>query len=202
MPGVGPDEVAPIDSIEDDFQRKKEEMRRVAKDCVVVIDNVPKIGPEKYDKLVGKLTPMFEKSARMRRDEQDKPRLTFIRNESGYTLGFAIAEYITPEEAYKAVASLNNFQLDRSHRFWACTAGELERLQHIPEEFVPPPPLPVSLKNRPNFKNWLLDERGRDQFMIRHNHETSVYWHDHIVKPQLVSSDSFFHSYKRQRGRR
>lgn len=190
MPGVGPDGVMPIDSIEDDFMRKKEEMYRVAKDCLVVIDNLPKIGPEKYEKLVNKLTPMFEKSARMRRDEQDAPRLTFVRADNGSTLGFALAEYITPEEAAKAVASLHNFQLDRSHRFWVCTAGELERLQSIKEEFVPPPPLPVTLKNRPNFKSWLLDERGRDQFMIRHNHETSVYWHDHIVKPQLVSSFS------------
>lgn len=188
MPGVGPEAVMPIDSIEDDFMRKKEEMHRVAKDCLVVVDNVPKIGPEKYEKLVKKLKPLFEKSARMRRDDQDASRLTFVRAENGSTLGFAFAEYITPEEAVKAVAALHNFQLDRSHRFWACTAGELERLQGIKEEFVPPPPLPVSLKNRPNFRSWLLDPRGRDQFIIRHNHETSVYWHDHVVKPQLVSS--------------
>lgn len=187
MPAVGPELSAGIDSLEEDFLRKREEMHRVSKECVVVIDNIPKIGPEKYARLVSKLTPLFEKFGSLRRDEHDKPRLNFVRNEDGSTVGYAIAEYITPEEAVKAITALHNFQLDRSHRFWACTAGHLERLQKIPNGFVPPPPLPTTLQNRPNLKSYLMDDRGRDQFMIRHNHETSIYWHDYIVKPELVS---------------
>lgn len=187
MPALGPSDDVAIDTMEEDFKRKREEMQRVAKDCVVVVDNVPKIGSEKYVRLVSKLTPKFEAVGELRRDKNGKPRLTFVQAKDGSTLGFAFAEYTTPEEAYKAMRALHNFQLDRVYKFWACTAGDLERLQSMPEQFVPPPPLPVTVSNRPNFKSWLLDERGRDQFMIRHEDETSIYWNDHIIKPQLVS---------------
>lgn len=189
MPGVGLDS-GPEDReqmVDDDFDKKREEMQRVAKDCVVVVDNIPKIGSDKFPRLVSILTTKFESMGRLRRDENDKPRLTFARSDDGSTLGFAFAEYISPEEAHKALALLHNFQLDRHHRFWACTAGDLEILQEVPEEFVPPPQMAITERDRPNFKSWLLDERGRDQFMIRHEDETSIFWHDHIVKPQLVS---------------
>lgn len=174
--------------LEEDFNRKREEMQRVAKDCVVVVDNVPKIGAEKFPRLVAKLTPRFEAAGRMRTGENEKPFLEFVQADDGSSLGYAIAEYISPEEAHKAMAQLHNFQLDRNHRFWACTAGDFERLQQMPDEFVPPAALPVTTKDRPNIKSWLLDERGRDQFMIRHQDEASIYWHDHVVKPQLVSN--------------
>lgn len=177
-------------SLEDDFRRKREEMQRVAKDCVLVIDNVPKIGPEKFQKLLAKLGQTFNKFGRMRRLDDGNPSLSLICSEDGHTAGYAFAEFVSPEEAQKAKQSLHNLQFDRSHRFWACTAGDLERLQDVSETFVPPAQLPVNLTppdQRPNFSSWLLDPRCRDQFMVRHEDTTSVYWHDHIVKPQLVS---------------
>lgn len=185
-------------ALQDDFNRKREEMQRVAKDCVVVVDNVPKIGAEKYPRLVSKLTPRFEAAGRLRRDGGDKPFLEFVQGEDGSSLGYAIAEYISPEEAHKAIALLHNFQLDRAHRFWACTAGDFERLQQMPDQFVPPQALPVTNRDRPNFKSYLLDERGREQFMIRHQDETSIYWHDHVVKPQLVSLCPIFFFFARK----
>lgn len=188
MPAVEIDARSIMDStMEEDFKRKREEMQGVAKDCVLIIDNIPKIGPEKYQKLFSKLSQTFEKFGHMRRSDDGSPLLTIVRNEDGHTLGFAFAEFVTPEEAHKAMTTLHNLQFDRSHRFWACTAGDLERLQDVPETFVPPPTSAVTSVDRPNFKSWLLDKRGRDQFMIRHEDTTSIYWNDHIMKPQLVS---------------
>lgn len=186
-PGMGPDPAhMPEVSIEDDFRRKREEMRHVAKDCVVVVDNIPKIKKDKYPKLVARLTPRFQEVGRLQEDEDGSPKVTFVVADNGSTLGFAFAEYITPEEAHKAVMGLHRHVLDRTHTFWACTASDLEQLQNVPAQFVPPAPLPIATTDRPNYKSWLLDSRGRDMFMIRHNDETNVYWHDHVVKPQLV----------------
>lgn len=178
------------EALEEDFDRKREEMHQVAKDRVLVVDNIPKIGPEKFQKLLSKLIQVFDKVGRLARDpNSDTPLLSLIRGDDGKgsTLGYAFAEFVTPEEAIKAMKSLHNLQFDRSHRFWACTAGDLERLQDVSEEFLPPPAPPVTMLDRPNFRSWLLDERGRDQFLIRHQDTTSVYWHDHVLKPQLVS---------------
>lgn len=187
MPAVEMDHTPMADSLEEDFARKREEMQRVAKDCVLVIDNVPKIGKEKYQKLSSKLAQTFEKFGRVRKGDDGEPSLTLVCGDDGATLGYAFVEFISPEEAHKAMASLHQFQFDRAHRFWACTAGNVELLQDVPETFVPPQPPPVSTMDRPNFKSWMLDGRGRDQFMIRHEDTTSIFWHDHVVKPQLVS---------------
>eukprot|EP00177_Eucheuma_denticulatum_P008758 GFKZ01015908.1.p1 GENE.GFKZ01015908.1~~GFKZ01015908.1.p1 ORF type:complete len:708 (-),score=71.12 GFKZ01015908.1:1044-3167(-) len=181
MPALGPE---PVEGprLEEDFARKREEMQRVAKDCIVVINNIPKAKPEKFNKLNAVLSPLFEKSAEVRRDEHGNPRVTIVKGEDGSSMGFGFVEYVTPEEAHKALSQLHNYQLDKVHRFWACTAGDLQRLQDMSDEFVPPSAIPVA-SNRPNFKSWLLDERGRDQFLIRHEDETSIFWHDHVVKP-------------------
>lgn len=192
MPALGPEPVNIMDtSLDEDFTQKREEMQRVAKDCMVVIDNLPKAGPEKYARLTGVVTPLFERSAEVRRDEDGRSRVTIVQGDDGSSLGFAFVEYTTPEEAQKALSQLHNYQLDKAHRFWACTAGDLQKLQEMSNEFVPPAAVPIA-KDRPDFKSWLLDERGRDQFLIRHEDEMSIYWHDHIIKPQLVSLQDLF----------
>lgn len=192
MPALGPEPVDVMDpSLQEDFTQKREEMQRVAKDCMVVIDNLPKASAEKYARLTAVVTPLFERSAEVCRDEDGKPRVTIVQGDNGSSLGFAFVEYITPEEAQKALSQLHNYQLDKTHRFWACTAGDLQKLQEMSDEFVPPAAVPIA-KDRPDFKNWLLDERTRDQFLIRHEDEMSIYWHDHIIKPQLVSLRDLF----------
>lgn len=172
---------------EEMMQRKRDDMHQFARESVVIVDNIPKIKKDKYTKLVGRLTPKFEEVAAVRKDEDGNPLVTFVTDAEGSTLGFAFAEYADPQQARRAVAALHGLVLDRNHTFWACTASALKELQHVPDEFVPPKPLPVSAADRPNFKSWLLDPRGRDMFMIRDNAVTSVFWHDHVVKPELVS---------------
>lgn len=187
MPALGPGAVGPTEaSLEEDFTWKKEEMRRVAQDCFIIVDNIPKAGADKYNKLVGFVTNKFEKAGRVRKSESGEPRVNVVKDEQGGSTGFATVEYISPEEAQKALHFLHNVNLDRTHRMWACTLTNLKKLQDIPDTFKPPQALPVT-SNRPNYKSWLLDDRGRDQFLIRHEDETSIFWHDHVVKPQLVS---------------
>jgi translation initiation factor 3 subunit B len=33
-------------------------------------------------------------------------------------------------------------------------------------------------KPRENLQSWMMDERGRDQYVIRYADETEVYWND------------------------
>jgi translation initiation factor 3 subunit B len=178
--------------LEDDFECKHHEMRSVAKDCLVVIDNLPEVPPEKYAKLCDKVFSYFMKAATVARDgESDTPRIVLARDDSGNTLGYAFVEYVSPEEAHKAVISLHNTPLSRKNIFWVDTAGALERLQDVPDIYTPPD-LNIASRDRPDYKSWLLDQRGRDMFMIRHDTNTSIWWHDHVVRPQLVCLLVFF----------
>ncbi len=181
---------APPFDIENDEEltRKRMMARERRKHCVVVVHNVPVVGPEKYNKLKSRLnTRIFEKSGRVRKDENGEPCIVYPQSPEGGSLGFAFIEYVDPDQAHRAVMDLDNRVLDPKHTFWARTAGDFERLLNVPEEFVPPTPLPAATKDMPNYRSWLLDSRGRDMFLVRHEETTSIYWHDHVVKPSMVS---------------
>lgn len=178
-------------ALEEDFHGKKMEMRNAAKDSVVVVDNLPEVGSDKYGKLCEKVFPIFENAGTVARDENGKARIQMVKTPDDVTRGYAFVEYVSPEEAFKAVRHLHNYSLSKKHVFWVDTAGALERLQGVPEEFQPPPEISQPSEGHVDYKSWLLDERGRDMFMIRADTETSVYWNDHVVKPTLVSWPSF-----------
>lgn len=173
------------------FERKHNEMKAFAKECVVLVNNIPRVGPEKMALLMKRLLPKLEAAGELRKDESGEPCVRFPVDDEGHTLGFALCEYANPKQALHAVVAIDGMQFDRSHTFWARTAPAFEDLQSVPDVFVPPEQLPVS-RDRPNYKSWLLDPRGRDMFMTRHNDITSVYWNDHVVKSSLVC---FLHSY-------
>lgn len=180
------------DTLEDDFERKHHEMRSIAKDRLVVIDNLPEVTPEKFDKLCEKVFPLFHRVGQVARNpDNDSARIHMARDDSGNTLGYAFVEYVSLEDAHQAVLTLHNHALSKKHTFWVDTAGTLERLQDVPDNFAPPQGLNVARRDRPDYKSWLLDPRGRDMFMIRHETKTSIYWHDHVVKPQMVSIADF-----------
>jgi translation initiation factor 3 subunit B len=187
MPALQTEASGAPEAMEDDFERKHHEMRSVAKDCLVVVDNLPEVDSDKFDKLCDKVFPRFEGAGKVARNpNDDTPRIFMAKDSNGHTLGYAFVEYVSPEEAHKAVVSLHGTALSKKHVFWVDTAGALERLQDVPEAFVPPSDLTVATRGRADYKSWLLDGRGRDMFMIRHDKETSIFWNDHIVKPSRV----------------
>lgn len=173
-------------ALEEDFDGKKLEMRNAAKDSVVVVDNLPEVGPEKFEKLCERVFPIFERAGAVAKGEDGKPRIQMVKNSDETTCGYAFVEYESPEEAFKAVRTLHNHALSKKHVFWVDTAGALERLQAVPNEFQPPQQMSQPSEGQADYKSWLLDSRGRDMFMIRADTETSVYWNDHVVKPSIV----------------
>lgn len=175
-------------AISEELDRKHRDMRLFRRDSVIVVINVPKIGADMYQRLVKKFTPLFEKAAVIRRDANDKPCLKFPQGEDQGSLGFAFAEYADPDQARRAAHALDGKKIDRNHTFRARCAPDFDRLQDCPEKFVPPQPLPVASPDQPNYRSWLLDNRGRDMFLLRSADTVSVMWNDHIVKPSLVSS--------------
>jgi len=49
------------------------------------------------------------------------------------------------------------------------------------------PPETKAYTHVENLQQWLIDDKGRDQFVIRDNTDTEVYWNDpRQLRPELV----------------
>ena len=89
---------------------------------------------------------------------------------------------LSEEEAKQALAKANNYRLDRSHVFKLSPLDDYHKYMAIPDEEVelkPPPYEPSE-----NLKGWLLDEQARDQYVVRYNEETEIWWNDAVKGQQ------------------
>lgn len=100
---------------------------------------------------------------------------------TGISKGVLFVEYESPEQARSAQAALNGYSLDKSHTFHATLYDEAERLSKVPDEFTTAEAARASAQadEAPeNLWSWMLDRRGRDQFVARFGDETEIYWND------------------------
>lgn len=101
-----------------DKDKDKEKENGRDKYRLLLVDNIPKIGPDKVGKLLPRLTHVFDKVGRLERDpNKNTPLLSIIRVDGGddHAVCYAFAEFITlftPEEVIKVMKSFHNFQLD------------------------------------------------------------------------------------------
>lgn len=139
---------------------------------VLVVDNLPAVPAEKYDKLTAILTKIFGGSGRIREGGLFHPQDEATKRSKGY----AFVEYENAEQARAAQAALNGYQLDKAHKFAATLFDEADRLAKVPDEYGGPEERTYAPAE--NLLEWLSDKRGRDQFAIRYGDETEVCWND------------------------
>lgn len=139
---------------------------------VLVVDNLPSVGPEKFDKLTAILTKIFSGSGRIREGGLFHP----MDEEKKMSKGYAFVEYENAEQARAAQSALNGYQLDKVHKFAATLFDEADRLAKVSEEYVEPEERVYTPSE--NLMDWLSDKRGRDQFVLRYGDETEVCWND------------------------
>jgi translation initiation factor 3 subunit B len=147
----------------------------------VIVDNLPTVTPEKYAKLYGILEKIFKNVGPIREGGIYMPR----DPNTNLSLGFAFIEFVEPRYAAQAVQKLNGGKLDKSHIFAVNFYDDLKRFRDFPEEYVAPQPKEFEDKN--NLYSWLLDDKHAtgDQFVIRFDTETELYWHEADTKPEL-----------------
>ncbi|KNC80840.1 hypothetical protein SARC_06821 [Sphaeroforma arctica JP610] len=138
-------------------------------DCIVAVDNCPIIPRDKMGKLLSVIKKTFGKVGKV----VDPIHMPFNASD-GKTKGFCFVEFTNPDEARRAVQQINGFKLDKSHVFEVVRMADMDKYEAVPEEFVPP-----SKEDKVDFIDkewWLHDEKCRDQFVIRHDVNTSVFW--------------------------
>ena len=139
-----------------------------------VVDGVPKVSEEKYQKLTNILTKIVSGPGRLRDNGVWHP----VDEATGLSRGVVFVEYESPEAARAAQEALNGYALDKAHTFSATLYDEAERLSRVPDEYAPPEARPQGADAPGNLWSWMLDRRGRDQFVARFGDETEIYWND------------------------
>ncbi|CAM6084442.1 unnamed protein product [Calypogeia fissa] len=176
-----------IKSDDDDFEEEILETN-TGFGNVVMVDNLPVVAPEKFEKLEGVIRKIFGQIGVIREHGLWMPRED---DGNGKTKGYAFIEYTTPQEAQTAREQTNGYKLDKAHVFAVNMFDDFDKYLRVPDTWVPPESKPYAPGE--NMLAWLTDDRGRDQFVIRFGSDTEVYWNDHRQgKPDPVYQRQFW----------
>ncbi|CAM9114276.1 unnamed protein product [Ectocarpus fasciculatus] len=154
----------------------------------VVVSNLPQVVEAKHEKLGGVVKKVFSRMGTIADDGLTHP----FDKTTGLTKGFAFVNFLNPQDAKQAAATLNGWQLDKSHLIKVYPFEQLARLRSLPEEYESPEPKPF--KPRVDPSSWLADEQHRDQFVLRYSephpsgklvHEAEVMWSEKLQTPSL-----------------
>ena len=140
----------------------------------IIVDNLPVVPEAK----VGKLRTFVEKIF-----AQVAPivNMSMPMTAAGMSEGYALIEYPKADDATKAVASTNGYDFDKSHKLIVNHFGDFRRFAAVPEVYAEP--ARVALETADDLNDWLLDAAVRDEYVVRHESETEVYWSDNAGPP-------------------
>mmetsp|Transcript_113620 Transcript_113620/g.332005 ORF Transcript_113620/g.332005 Transcript_113620/m.332005 type:complete len:701 (-) Transcript_113620:153-2255(-) len=135
----------------------------------VFICNLPKVPKAKYDLLMRVLGKLIDKYG-----ENDK---IMPMNEAGeMSEGCVIVTFKDVEKAISAVKTLDGMALDKSHTFKVVKLDDFDMITSRSEDFEAKRTL--SSFSRGDFRQWLSDEKCREQILLRYQTDTEIYWHD------------------------
>ncbi|CAN6204897.1 unnamed protein product [Urochloa humidicola] len=138
----------------------------------VVVDNLPVIPPEKFEKLRNVIHKIFSHAGAIKDDGFWMP----VNADTNVTYGYCFIEYNTLQEAQHAREIGNGRKLDKSHILVVNIFDDFERYMKVPDEWTPAETKPYTPIE--NLRKWLTDEKARDQFVMCAGMYTEVYWNN------------------------
>ncbi|XP_074598834.1 eukaryotic translation initiation factor 3 subunit b [Brevipalpus obovatus] len=131
-------------------------------DNVIVVDNIPQVGPDKVDRLKSVVTKLFAKQGKI----VDQP--FYALDAKGNTKGYAFIEYESPAMAESAIKTLNGYKLDRAHLLEVNLFSDIDKYSRIDDNWVKPQP--KSYIDHGNLREWLEEEpygvKAYDQYSV------------------------------------
>jgi len=125
-------------------------------DSIIVVDNVPIVGPDRLDKLKNVIRKIFTKIGKVVSE--------YYPEEDGQTKGYIFLEFSNPADASQAVKTANGYQLDKKHIFDVNLFSDFDLCSSVSEDWTPPEKLPYV--DQGNLKSWLLDKDCNDQYSV------------------------------------
>ncbi|KRY02007.1 Eukaryotic translation initiation factor 3 subunit B [Trichinella pseudospiralis] len=145
---------------------------------VIVVDNIPKVGPDRLPKLKAIMGKIFSKFGKV--VEEYYP---LSNNE---TKGYCFVEFGSKTNAEEAAVVLNGYKLDKNHTFIVNLENEFEKYNNPEPNFQKPVARPY--KDNGNLKSWLLNEECIDQFVMQSgfaDFKAGTYWNT-FPEPTLI----------------
>ena len=154
--------------------------------CAYQIDGLPKVSEAKIEKLKGVLTKKVCAPLKIEVTSDDlyMPITDAVNAKGEQTTGgfvFVITESV--EFAKRLISKADGFKFAKS-LLSVHSIEDTERFLQAEDDFEEPeiatykPWVKSIARWNRNPRHWLLDNRGRDQFVIRHSSETEVWWAD------------------------
>ncbi|MES1906897.1 MAG: hypothetical protein MHM6MM_000124 [Cercozoa sp. M6MM] len=139
-------------------------------DNVVVVDSLPIVTAEKLPKLEAALKKVLSKFGTVE-------TVHLAANER--SLGYAFVEFTTADQANAALVGANNFSFGKS-TLSVNLFSDLAKFAELSEEYEKPSV--KDFRSLTEKREWLLDSRARDQYLVRSRrddvHETELFWND------------------------
>lgn len=138
---------------------------------VIVIDNLPIVDKDKFRKLEVLIQQWCT-------DCGEIVEFYIAATSTGGTQGQAFVEYKNVADALRALKFFENKRMDAKHTLRANLWDDFQKYEALPDEYVPPQRASFESKGSIDLTSWQLDEKGRDQFVVRSGVETEIYWND------------------------
>ena len=161
-----------IPSDDEDLENNQEAQKDESLSTAIIVDNLPEVPEGKFVKLTNVLTKIFGQIGQIRDGGLHMPMDPATKMSCGY----AFIEFSTRAEADAAVEQTDGYKLDKAHIFKVSNFGDFDKYAKVPDEYVAPEPKPYTQRENP--QAWMMDERGRDQFVCRFGDETEIFWND------------------------
>jgi translation initiation factor 3 subunit B len=173
---------------DDDEIDEEEVVTETGFGSVIVVDNLPKVAAEKFGKLETYIQKVYSQIGSI---SSEGGFYMPVDAETKMSKGYAFVEFSNPQEAQAAQQQTNGFKMDKAHTWVVCMFDDFDKLERVPDEYAEAPP--QEYKPMENLQEWLMDPRGRDQFVVRHGDETEVLWNDAArAQPEDVYRRSFW----------
>lgn len=149
---------------------------------IVILDNIPIIPESKADKLMDFIRTKYFKDKKNETLNKTTIVDMTIPIENKKSLGYAIVEFKTPEDAKIAMQAKEGAPFPSKPTPLVTHLrlfSEFEEIVTCPETYTPPNA--ADMKQTKNTSNsWLTDDFGRDQFLVRSGDHTQIFWNDPI----------------------
>uniref|UniRef100_A0A8C6J390 Eukaryotic translation initiation factor 3 subunit B n=1 Tax=Melopsittacus undulatus TaxID=13146 RepID=A0A8C6J390_MELUD len=99
-------------------------------DSVIVVDNVPQVGPDRLEKLKNVIHKIFSKFGKIINE--------FYPEADGKTKGYIFLEYMSPSHAVDAVKNADSYKLDKQHTFRVNLFTDFDKYMTISDEWEIP----------------------------------------------------------------